>query len=112
MQQVEHSKGLMLEGDVNLMAERFMEVQRKLVDFKTASTKIVMPINENKTKLMKTSRNRESVEDRVTCGRLQVEVVSKFKNLRLIVTSKNDIEEEIAFTKRWLSRAAKVERST
>lgn len=135
MRQVDHSGGLRLEDlscdrlayadDVDLMADDFAGVERKLVDLRTAASKVGMAINEDKTKLMKIHKNHEFVCERVACGGLQLEAVSEFKYLGSIVTNRNDMEVEISarvaagtrciyalkriFTRRWLSRAAKVE---
>jgi hypothetical protein len=111
--------------DVDLMAETKEEVGRKVEEFALTAARLGLVINEEKTKIMRASRDEPFVGDRVECGGLQVEAVDRFKYLGSVVTARNEMEVEIlarvaAGTKcawalnrclkaRWLSREAKVQ---
>ena len=63
-------------------------------NFKAAAEKIGLEVNEEKTKVMKVSRNGRE-EDFIDMGGLMREVVDKFKYLGSILTSSNEVKEEI-----------------
>ena len=56
--------------DVDLMSEFKEEVGRKVAEFRRAASRVGLNINEDKTKLMKVTREGAFVEERLECGGL------------------------------------------
>ena len=80
--------------DVDLMGQGLFLRDSQMNNFKAAAEKIGLEVNEEKTKVMKVSRNGRE-EDYIDMGGLMLEVVDKFKYLGSILTSSNEVKEEI-----------------
>ena len=80
--------------DVDLCGEDLEELEHTLRTFKETSSKIGLAINEDKTKILKASREGGELGNTV-CAEMNLEVVDKFKYLGSTVTASNRVEEEI-----------------
>ena len=80
--------------DVDLCGEDFQELQHMFGAFKEGSSGIGLKIREEKTKILKVSRQGSEIGN-IACAGLNLEGVDKFKYLGSTVTSDNRVEEEI-----------------
>ena len=80
--------------DVDFVGEDIVERDNQIVHFRRSAKRIGLKINEDKTKVMKVSRAGRQL-DYIEHGGLNLEVVDQFKYLGSMVTSRNDIKEEV-----------------
>ena len=80
--------------DVDFVGEDIVECDIQIVHFRRSAERIGLKIIEDKTKVMKVSRAERQM-DYLQLGELNLEVVDQFKYLGSMVTSRNDIKEEV-----------------
>ena len=101
---MEQCDRLAYADDVDLMGEGFAGRDRQMENLRNAGKRIGLEVNENKTKVMKMSRD----EDHVQAGGCQLEVVNNFKYLGSTLTSDSDVSEEIKIRIGAASRASPI----
>ena len=81
--------------DIDVMGETLQDVQRTSTRLVEESKQVGLECNEQKTKIMLMDR-REDIEGQdIRIGQLTIEGVNSFKYLGTLLTSNNDINEEV-----------------
>lgn len=82
--------------DVGILGENIAQVQELYDAYKEAAQRVGLVVNENKTKVMKMTRDEENGQMQQNNAPIDgIERVSEFKYLGSLLTSNNDMKKEV-----------------